>query len=163
MKKNLLFLLMAVFALSFTACSDDDDDDKTVAEKLAGTYTGTIDIYSVNESGEQGTPLGETLENQKIYMTAQGEYNLQLELKDFKFTAITIPSIKVYTKVSADGKNTISGKAEGIVVMTGITATAEVSGSIVDNKADLNINVEAPLVPGAEPMKMLVKFNGTKK
>lgn len=163
MKKNLLFLLMAVFALSFTACSDDDDDDKTVAEKLAGTYTGTIDIYSVNESGEQGTPLGETLENQKIYMTAQGEYNLQLELKDFKFTAITIPSIKVNTKVSADGKNTISGKAEGIVVMTGITATAEVSGSIVDNKADLNINVEAPLVPGAEPMKMLVKFNGTKK
>lgn len=163
MKKNLLFLLMAVFALSFTACSDDDDDDKTVAEKLAGTYTGTIDIYSVNESGEQGTPLGETLENQKIYMTAQGEYNLQLELKDFKFTAITIPSIKVNTKVSADGKNTISGKAEGIVVMTGITATAEVSGSIVDNKADLNINVEAPLVPSAEPMKMLVKFNGTKK
>lgn len=162
MKKNLLFLLMAVFALSFTACSDDDDN-KSLAEELAGTYTGTIDIYSVNESGEQGSQIGETLENQNIYTAAMGENGLQLELKNFKFAVLTIASIKVDSKVSTDGKNTITGQADNIKVMEGITATAIVSGSIVNSVADLNINVEAPLQPNQPAIKMLVKFKGSKK
>ena len=41
MKKKLCFLMMAVFFLGMTACSDDDDDKK---EAVAGTYTGTITV-----------------------------------------------------------------------------------------------------------------------
>ena len=48
MKKKLCFLMMAVFFLGMTACSDDDDDKK---EAVAGTYTGTITV-----TDEAGTP-----------------------------------------------------------------------------------------------------------
>ena len=56
MKKKLCFLMMAVFFLGMTACSDDDDDKK---EAVAGTYTGTITV-----TDEAGTPIGEPLTGQ---------------------------------------------------------------------------------------------------
>lgn len=162
MRKSLFVLLMGMLVLGFAACSDNKEDDKSLAEKLAGVYTGTIDVYSVTAEGEQGEQIGGQLTGQKMYMTATGENALRLELKNFNFAGIVIASIKVDTKVSTDGKNTISGRAENIQVIAGITATADVTGSIAGDKADLKINVEAPLSPDTDPIKMLVKFLGTK-
>ena len=161
MKKSLWFIGIALLILGFAACSDDKDD-KSLAEELAGTYTGTIDVYSVTPEGGQGEQIGDQLANQKIYMTATGKDALRLELKNFMFSGITITSIKVDTKVSTDGKNTITGQADNIQVMPGITASADVNGTIVDEKANLQIHVTAPLVPNSDPIQMLVKFAGTK-
>ena len=75
MKKKLCFLMMAVFFLGMTACSDDDDDKK---EAGAGTYTGTITV-----TDEAGTPIGEPLTGQKITIVDAGKDRINLELKDF--------------------------------------------------------------------------------
>lgn len=161
MRKSLWFTGIALFLLGFAACSDDKDE-KSLADELAGTYTGTIDVYSVTPEGGEGEQIGEQLSGQKIYMTATGKDALRLELKNFVFSGITITTIQVDTKVSTDGKNTIAGRADNIQVMPGITASADVAGTIVDKKADLQIHVTAPLVPSSDPIQMLVKFVGTK-
>ena len=64
--KNLLFLMMAVFALSFAACSDDDDDS------LAGSVAG-----------------------QKVNITSTSEDRVTLKLENFEFGGINIGTIVI--------------------------------------------------------------------
>lgn len=153
MKRNLFFALLLICGISFlTSCSDDDDDKKT---SLEGTYTGQL-IVSV------GNNVLNTLNDQNITLTEKDETHYTLELKNFKFNdAIVVPLIQVNTTITEDGK--ISGEASDIPVFLTVTADVTVSGTVISNQADLTINVSAPLAEGANPIEMLVKFNGKKK
>lgn len=161
MRKNVFYLIMLICGISIFACHDDKDD-KSIADELAGTYVGTIDVYSVNSSGEQGSQLGEQLKGQYIYMTAIAKDKLRLELKDFVFSGITIKSIAIDTQIGKDNQ-TLSGEADNIDVIAGIQATARVTGTVINKVADLEIHVIAPVLPNTPPIKMLVKFAGAKQ
>lgn len=152
MKKNLFFYLLLICGISFlTSCSDDDDKKSS----LEGTYTGQL-IVSVG-----GKELSK-IDNQNITLTEKDETHYTLELKNFKFNdAIVVPLIQVNTTITEDGK--ISGEASDIPVFLTVTADVTVSGTVISNQADLTINVSAPLAEGANPIEMLVKFNGKKK
>ncbi len=156
MRKNLWLLVVAALLFIFAACSDDKDD-KDIAGEIAGTYAGTITVTQ-----EDGSKMGDPMENQKIYITRKGNNQVDLELKDFQFGdvpvgALTVPAVEV-----ADN-GLVAGNASQVSVMGGaIKAGLKVSGTIKDNKADLLIIVEAPLVPGGESIKMNVTFKGTK-
>lgn len=152
MKRNLFFALLLICGISFlTSCSDDDDKKSS----LEGTYTGQL-IVSVG-----GKELSK-LDNQNITLTEKDETHYTLELKNFKFNdAIVVPLIQVNTTITEDGK--ISGEASDIPVIMSIKADVTISGTVISNQADLIINVSAPLTEGANPIEMLVKFNGKKK
>ena len=85
--KNLLFLMMAVFALSFAACSDDDDD--SLAGSVAGQYSGELEVYFPNGS------IDTTYTNQKINITSTSEDRVTLKLENFNFGAINIGTIVI--------------------------------------------------------------------
>ena len=151
MKKNLLFLLMAFVTLNFAACSDDDDKK----EDLSGTYKGKLTVLV-------GTTTMSELDNQSIDLIRTDDTHYTLKLENFKFNEnITVPLIQVNTTIAENG--TITGSASDITVFGELKADVTVSGSVISNKADLNINVTAPLAESADPIQMTVKFNGTKQ
>lgn len=157
MRKNLWLLVIAVLTLGFAACSDDKKDDKTNAEKIAGTYTGTITVTQ-----DDGSQLGDPMEDQKIYIMATGDNTVTLELKDFQFGTIPVGDLKVPGVVVKDNGE-VNGSATGVPIMGGmINADLTVTGKVKDNKADLLIDVNAPLAPGSDPIVMHVTFAGSK-
>lgn len=156
MKKNLFFGIIAVFVLIGSACSSDKDD-KSVAEQIAGTYAGTIAVTQ-----EDGTPLGNPMENQKIYITSIGEHAVDLELKDFQFSGIAVGDLKV-SNVQVTDEGMVSGSASQVPIMGGmIKADLTLSGTVKNDAADLLIVVNAPLAPGGAVIKMNVTFKGSK-
>lgn len=156
MKKYLGFGLVAALLLIFAACSDDKDD-KGIAGKIAGTYIGTITV-----SQEDGTSLGDPMPDQTIYINRVSDHTVNLELKDFKFGSIPVGNLQVPdVQVSDAGK--INGSASQVPIMEGmIKADLTVSGTVLNDKADLLILVNAPLDPTSEPIVMHVVFEGSK-
>ena len=98
MKKNLFYLFIALFAVTFmTACGDDDDDkegDKTAETiaKEAGTYTqGKISIYVLGDAIGSWDELPETAtfevtQNLNVELTSAGTGNVDLTIKDLDLT-----------------------------------------------------------------------------
>ena len=150
MNKNLLIglftLICSVFA--FTACSDDDEEKVN----YAGTYSGQLEV-TIGENApipsEQSITLAE-IDN--VY---------QLQLVNFAIAGITVEKIEVPVSITETGA--VSGSATDIPVFLTVTADVTISGTIIDNAANLTINVSAPLTPGGELTEMIVKFNGTKQ
>lgn len=156
MKNKLWLLFLAVGLVVVTACSDDKND-KSMAEKVAGTYVGTISVTQ-----EDGTAVGAPLKDQKIYIVATGEYIVTLELKDFKFGQVPVGDLKV-TGVVVTEEGKVIGTANQVPIMGGIIkADLKVSGTLKDDKADLLIVVNAPLSEGGTPIIMNVTFKGKK-
>ena len=155
MKKNLFFLFALICSMSlFTACSDDDDDKK---EAVAGTYTGTITV-----TDEAGTPIGEPLTGQKITIVDAGKDRINLELKDFKFGTVPVGDLEI-KNVAVNDKGEVNGSASQVPIMNGVLqADITVSGTVKDKKANLLIDVSAPLTPGTDPIKMKVTFIGAR-
>lgn len=154
MKKKLCFLMMAVFFLGMAACSDDDDDKK---EAVAGTYTGTITV-----TDETGTPIGDPITEQKITIVDAGEDEVNLELTDFKFGTISVGDLEI-KNVTVDDNGEVNGSASQVPIMNGLLqADITVGGTVKDKKADLLIDVSAPLTAGTDPIKMKVTFTGTR-
>ena len=156
MRKNLWLLVVAVLLFVFAACSDDKDD-KDVAGEIAGTYVGTITVTQAD-----GSEMGDPMENQKIYITRKGDNQVDLELKDFQFGDVPVGTL-ITSAVEVADNGLVAGNASQVPIMGGaMKADLKVSGTIKDNKADLLIIVDAPLVPGGESMKMNFTFQGTK-
>ncbi len=85
--KNLLFLMMAVFALSFAACSDDDDD--SLAGSVAGQYSGDLEVQF------PAGGIDTTYTNQKVNITSTSEDRVTLKLENFEFGGINIGTIVI--------------------------------------------------------------------
>ncbi len=154
MKKKLCFLMMAVFFLGMTACSDDDDDKK---EAVAGTYTGTITV-----TDEAGTPIGEPLTGQKITIVDAGKDRINLELKDFKFGELVIGDITANCKATLDKEGDdfdLNGQTTLTVAALGNVELPIVIEGEVDAK-ELDIDINITNVPLLNTLK--VEFEGTK-
>lgn len=149
MNKNLLIglftLICSVFA--FTACSDDDEEKVN----YAGTYSGQLEV----------TINGNTSTSEQSITLAEIDNGYQLQLVNFEIAGITVEKIEVPVSITETGS--VSGSAADVPVFLTITADVTISGTIIDNAANLTINVSAPLTPGGDPTEMLVKFNGTKQ
>lgn len=151
MNKKLIISLMTLICsvFSFSACSDDDDDKKV---SYAGTYQGEL---SVDMGVADPTVSEQSIAISKI----EGGY--QLQLANFSIGEIEVETIKVPVSITDAGA--VTGNGEDIPVFLTVTADVTIIGTIIDGTADLTINVSAPLAPGQDPIKMTVKFNGTKQ
>lgn len=150
MNKNLLIglftLICSVFA--FTACSDDDEEKVN----YAGTYSGQLEV-TIGENAPIPSEQSITL--------AEIDNGYQLQLVNFAIAGITVEKIEVPVSITETGA--VSGSATNVPVFLTVTADVTISGTIIDNAANLTINVSAPLTPGGELTEMIVKFNGTKQ
>lgn len=150
MNKNLLIglftLICSVFA--FTACSDDDEEKVN----YAGTYSGQLEV-TIGENAPIPSEQSITL--------AEIDNGYQLQLVNFAIAGITVEKIEVPVSITETGA--VSGSATDVPVFMTVTADVTISGTIIDNAANLTINVSAPLTPGGELTEMIVKFNGTKQ
>ena len=155
MKKKLCFLMMAVFFLM--PCVQLVPLSKKVLYRVAGTYTGTITV-----TDEAGTPIGEPLTGQKITIVDAGKDRINLELKDFKFGTVPVGDLEI-KNVAVNDKGEVNGSASQVPIMNGVLqADITVSGTVKDKKANLLIDVSAPLTPGTDPIKMKVTFIGAR-
>jgi len=150
MNKNLLIglftLICSVFA--FTACSDDDEEKVN----YAGTYSGQLEV-TIGENAPIPSEQSITL--------AEIDNGYQLQLVNFAIAGITVEKIEVPVSITETGA--VSGSATDVTVFLTVTADVTISGTIIDNAANLTINVTAPISAGLDPIQMLVKFNGTKQ
>ena len=150
MNKNLLIglftLICSVFA--FTACSDDDEEKVN----YAGTYSGQLEVTMGDE---------DPIPSEQSITLAEIDNGYQLQLVNFAIAGITVEKIEVPVSITETGA--VSGSATDVPVFLTVTADVTISGTIIDNAANLTINVSAPLTPGGELTEMIVKFNGTKQ
>ena len=92
---------------------------------------------------------------------AEIDNGYQLQLVNFAIAGITVEKIEGPVSITETGA--VSGSATDVTVFLTVTANVTISGTIIDNAANLTINVSAPLTPGGELTEMIVKFNGTKQ
>lgn len=145
--KNLLFLMMAVFALSFAACSDDDDD--SLAGSVAGQYSGELEVNFPNGS------IDTTYTNQKINITSTSEDRVTLKLENFKFGAINIGTI-VIEDVLVKQETDTDDDDRTIKALTGnTTIEAPIFG---DAKIPLDIEVDGAEYKGKVNIDLEVSF-----
>lgn len=168
MKKNLLCLFVLMCSVSlFTACSDDDPkntgpDFTLLQDAAVGTYDGGL---KVSMNGANLTP--EAI-SQRIFVKAEGADKVELSLRDFSFLTFSVGDI-VVSGIPLDGD------AGQVVLQETATTmnhdvlgnlTIKVSGTVSNEKANLNINViqKGGSVEGgpAEDMDIVVSFEGTR-
>lgn len=162
MKKNLFYLFIALFAVTFmTACGDDDDDkegDKTAETiaKEAGTYTqGKISIYVLGDAIGSWDELPETVtfevtQNLNVELTSAGTGNVDLTIKDLDLTDGSDPSadrmslsVSGVPVTAVDGSLVINStnKTWSVPIMNGFFADVnKIEGTIKDGQMNLQLS-----------------------
>lgn len=162
MKKNLFYLFIALFAVTFmTACGDDDDDkegDKTAETiaKEAGTYTqGKISIYVLGDAIGSWDELPETAtfevtQNLNVELTSAGTGNVDLTIKDLDLTdgsdlsadrmSLSVSGVPV---TAVDGSLVINStnKTWSVPIMNGFFADVnKIEGTIKDGQMNFQLS-----------------------
>ena len=168
MKKNLLCLFVLICSVSlFTACSDDDPkntgpDFTMLQDATVGTYDGGLKV-SMN-----GVNLTPEAISQRIFAKAEGADQVELSLRDFSFLTFSVGDIVVSgIPLSGDeGQVVLQETATTMNHAVLGNLTIKVSGTVSNEKANLNINViqKGGSVEGgpAEDMDIVVSFDGTR-
>ena len=88
--KNLKFILMlAIAALTFTACGSDDNPEQQDQNAVAGTYEGSTETsFQYME-----TPM--TLEGEKIVILPTGENLVRVELTSSRFGVAVFENVHI--------------------------------------------------------------------
>lgn len=81
--KTMLFMLCALCAFSFTACSDDDPVD--AASQVAGAYSGTLEVF-MEASGDK--PIA--TDTKTITLSKSTENSVNLVINNFTINVSTI-------------------------------------------------------------------------
>lgn len=166
MRKFLLASLAAVFTLGLvSSCSKDDNggpgpDLTDYAAKIAGIFKGDMTV-ALGEA-QPGAPTTE-----KIYVTRTGENKVTMEIKNFTYEGMSLGNIEIKdiavaatkaTDASAAYKCAVAGKGTVSINLNGVplTADVEVSGTVVNDEADIKIVVDAA------GLKVNVGFAGDK-
>lgn len=156
MKKNLFYLFIALFAVTFmTACGDDDKDIN-----IAGLYTGTIIINITDEESEN--PI--KLENQEFTVTQNGQESINLSISGLILQEgldpmnINVPNVPF----SVDGEKVILNSTNlniPLKVLGDLDAYINsMVGDFQGSEVSLKIVAEQELVE-----KVYITVTGTKK
>ena len=144
-------LLMVVLCLNFTACSDDDDEVTGLTiDQVVGTFTGQLEV------------LNQSIPGTSIFVTKVDANTVKVELKDFKFSGLTIGDISAECKVALDREGDdfdLNGQATLTVAALGnIELPISITGEVDAKELDIDINITN--VPALNTLK--VEFEGTK-
>ena len=132
------------------------------SEALGKLYNNSAATVLETVTDEAGTPIGDPLTGQKITIVDAGKDRINLELKDFKFGTVPVGDLEI-KNVAVNDKGEVNGSASQVPIMNGVLqADITVSGTVKDKKANLLIDVSAPLTPGTDPIKMKVTFIGAR-
>lgn len=85
--KAMFLMLCAVFAFTFTACSDDDDPVDDAATQVAGSYSGNLEVFmggqslttaqkTISLTRKSATTVDLTINNFTLEITGLGSVNL---------------------------------------------------------------------------------------
>ena len=144
MKKNLFYLFIALFAVTFmTACGDDDKDIN-----IAGSYTGTIIINISDEESEN--PI--KLENQEFTVTQNGQESINLSIsglileEGYDPMNINVPNVPF----SVDGEKVVLNSTDldiPLTVLGGLEASINsMVGNFQGSEVSLKIVAEQEVV-----------------
>ena len=154
MKKNLFYYLFAMICsvALFASCSDDDDEvtGLTIDQRWWGTFTGQLEV------------LNQSIPGTSIFVTKVDANTVKVELKDFKFSGLTIGDISAECKVALDREGDdfdLNGQATLTVAALGnIELPISITGEVDAKELDIDINITN--VPALNTLK--VEFEGTK-
>ena len=153
MKKNFFYATALVLGLAFTAtaCSDDDDEVTGLTiDQVVGTFTGQLEV------------LNQSIPGTSIFVTKVDANTVKVELKDFKFSGLTIGDISAECKVALDREGDdfdLNGQATLTVAALGnIELPISITGEVDAKELDIDINITN--VPALNTLK--VEFEGTK-
>lgn len=153
MKKNLFYYLFAMIcsvALQ-TSCSDDDDEVTGLTiDQVVGTFTGQLEV------------LNQSIPGTSIFVTKVDANTVKVELKDFKFSGLTIGDISAECKVALDREGDdfdLNGQATlTVAALENIELPISITGEVDAKELDIDINITN--VPALNTLK--VEFEGTK-
>ena len=151
MKKNLFYYLFAMICsvALFASCSDDDDEVTGLTiDQVAGTFTGQLEV------------LNQSIPGTSIFVTKVDANTVKVELKDFKFSGLTIGDIKCRVALDREGDDfDLNGQATLTVAALGnIELPISITGEVDAKELDIDINITN--VPALNTLK--VEFEGTK-
>lgn len=153
MKKNLFYYLFAMICsvALFASCSDDDDEVTGLTiDQVVGTFTGQLEV------------LNQSIPGTSIFVTKVDANTVKVELKDFKFSGLTIGDISAEFKVALDREGDdfdLNGQATLTVAALGnIELPISITGEVDAKELDIDINITN--VPALNTLK--VEFEGTK-
>lgn len=153
MKKNLFYYLFAMICsvALFASCSDDDDEVTGLTiDQVVGTFTGQLEV------------LNQSIPGTSIFVTKVDANTVKVELKDFKFSGLTIGDISAERKVALDREGDdfdLNGQATLTVAALGnIELPISITGEVDAKELDIDINITN--VPALNTLK--VEFEGTK-
>lgn len=131
--KTMLLMLCAMFAFTFTACSDDDDP-ADAATQVAGSYSGNLEVFM---GGESLTTAQKT-----ISLTRKTATTVDLVINNFTLDIPNIGSVDL-GKVTIDCSLTESGNGymvAGTILLPNVTVPVENSEEplVVDCTVTLN-------------------------
>ncbi len=138
-------VVLLAMSLGFVACSDDDDNEPKVdkpAEKVAGTYTGTVSMVFAYGSLEY--------ENKTVTLTANGDYAVDIAMDDEDLGVVDMKNVPV--ERNDDGSVSIV-ETEGVLSMPNHSGGMSdyaclVSGNISGDHSDYTIIFNVPSVMG---------------
>jgi hypothetical protein len=147
-----LFAMICSVAL-FASCSDDDDEVTGLTiDQVVGTFTGQLEV------------LNQSIPGTSIFVTKVDANTVKVELKDFKFSGLTIGDISAECKVAffldREGDDfDLNGQATLTVAALGnIELPISITGEVDAKELDIDINITN--VPALNTLK--VEFEGTK-
>lgn len=150
-------------------CSDNIDKPETpvdpgdgnenivptpIEDQFNGVYKGTLDV-------KLGEPLNSSITDipQKLYITKNGNNQFKIELKDFSFESMEIGDIVLENvKVTPITATECSFEGQSKISLFMGECQASLTGTIVNNNADISIKVEVAEMS----MVVDIKFKGVK-
>lgn len=168
--KTMLFMLCAVCAFSFTACSDDDPAD--AASQVAGAYTGTLNVY-MEASGDE--PIA--TDTKTITLSKSTENSVNLVINNFTIEVFNLPvnlgnvtisncalteSGDGYMVAGTTTLNNVQVPVGGSQVSANCTVTLD-NAKVVGNTLDMPLAIDV-VVPklGNMNLDVTADFTGTK-
>ena len=168
--KTMLFMLCALCAFSFTACSDDDPAD--AASQVAGAYSGTLEVF-MEASGDK--PIA--TDTKTITLSKSTENSVNLVIQNFSLAVmgmdvnlgnVTISNCALtesgngYSVAGTTTLNNVQVPVAGTSMSANCTVTLN-NAKVVGNTLDMPLAIDV-VVPtmGNMNLDVTADFTGTK-
>lgn len=145
MKNSLLWMVIAMIAITFTSCSNDNEESVNLAEQVAGQYKG----FAYASFTYSSTPLTYTDENVTITSNNDGTVNLTFESGAWGTYSINNATAKL-----ENGSYTFTGNGSvSITSHAGSSSYDFTSEVTLTSEKILIIDISLPSVMGGTTIK----------